>query len=385
MRQAAYPAALGSCALMARPGVADAAEWSVTSLYSTSVDYDHNRGLVDNAKGSEAAFVTADLAFKRTSENFSLNFEPRYTWRRYSESALGNGDDRGANLALNWTLERSTLNAYASYVDQSTLISELLETGLVSTDTHRRQAQGGLGWTFNQTERRAAVAQVAYSDTSYYGRAASVLSGYKYTSVSLGERFSFSERGNFTLSAYGDRIQSQTAGNSSHEYGLQGEFVYALSELTSADVAFGKSRRVLSGLNSIGTTASVSLNRSLFDGLGRLSAAYTRSLVPYGFGFLVEQQKYDFTFIRPVTSHVTTTVEFVRLQNNETTVLLRLDRPNYNNLAVGVDWRLRETWTLAWRVEGIRTQAIGITDSELLSWRTSMSLRWTPQPLLRSW
>lgn len=383
MRQIAYPAALGSCAMLARH--AHAAEWSATSIFSTSLDYDSDRRLVFDGKGSEAALLTADLALKGSIENLQISFTPRYTWRRYSDSSLGNGDDRQANLALTWALERSSLTTTASYWDQTTLISELLETGLVSADTHRRQADGGLSYVFNHTERRAAIAQVNYQDVSYYGLGASVLSGYKYTSGSLGERYSFSERGSVTLSAYGDRLQAVTAGNSSHEYGLQGEVVYALSEVSTADISLGKSRRVLSGQNSTGTTATISLNRSLFDGLGRASAAYTRSLVPYGFGFLVEQQRYDFSVMRPLNSYVTATLEFLRIQNNEATVLLRLDRPNYNDLTLTLDWHLRETWSLAWRVDGIRTQEIGLFDRTLTSWRTALTLRWTPEPASRQW
>jgi len=385
MKTVACPAALSSYALLARPDAVDAAEWSVTSIYSAASDYDENRSLVVNGKGTEAAFVTADFNFRRTTENLQVSFAPRYTWRRYSDSGYGNGDDRGASLGLDWSLERSALNLSASYVDQTTLVSELLETGLVSADTHRRQTLAGLGWNFSQTERRAVVAQVNYSDTSYYGRGTSVLSGYKYTSASLGERFQLSERGTFTLSAYGDRLQSETAGNDSHEYGLQGEYVYAFSERTTADVSLGKSRRVLSGQNSTGTVASASLVHSLFDGLGKLSASYSRSLVPYGFGFLVEQQRYDVTLMRPLNSYVIATLDLNRMQNNEATVLLRLDRPNYNDLSLGFDWRLRETWTLGWRVEGIRTQQVGIPDHDFYSWRTSLTVKWAPQPLLRQW
>jgi hypothetical protein len=384
MRQVAYPAALGSCALLARPEPVDAAEWSLTSVYSAAIDYDNDRRL-NYGKASEAAFLTADLSFKRKTEDLELTFAPHYTWRRYTESDFGNGDDRSASIGSIWTFERSLLNASASYWDQSTLVSEVLETGLVSADTHRRQSQAGFSWSLNETERSATVAQVNYSDVSYYGRAANILSGYKYTSGSVGERFLFNERGSFTLSAYGSHLQSATPGNDSHEYGVQGEVVYAFSELTNADVSLGTSRRVLSGQNSRGTVASISLTRSLADGRGQLSAGYTRSLVPYGFGFFVEQQKYSLTYARPLTAYVSTTVGFVRVQNNETAVLLRLDRPYYNNLSLSFDWHLRETWTLGWRVEGSKTQPIGVTDRTLTEWRSTVSLRWAPFPPSRSW
>jgi hypothetical protein len=385
MRQIAVPAALGSSALLARLPAADASEWSFTPVYDVAVDYDSDRRLILNGKGSEGGYVTADLSFRRSTENFQITFEPRYTWRRYTDSTLGNGDDRGANLGLTWALERSSLTAFASYVDQTTLISELQETGIVSADTHRRQTVGNLGWNLSQTERRSLVSQLSYNDTSYYGLGASVLSGYKYTAANVGERFMFNERGSFTLTAVGDRLQSNTPGNSSHEYGGQAEIVYAFSELLTADVSLGKTRRELSGDSSSGTTVSAVVSRSLYDGLGKASASYQRSLVPLGFGFLIEQQKYDFVFVRPLNAYVTATVEFIRVQNNEATVLLRLDRPNYNDLALNLDWRLRETWSLGWRVEGIRTQQVGFPDQDFTSWRTSLTLKWAPQPLLRQW
>jgi len=374
-----------SCLLLARTGVTVAAEWTITPFYSASTDYDDNRRLIFGGGGSEAYLATVDLNFKRSVEDLVLTFEPRYTWRKFSDDTLGNGDDRSANLGLTWAAERSLLSATAAYLDTSTVVSELLETGLVSGDTHRRQAQAGLNWQFSQTERLGTVSQVNYSDTSYYGLAANVLSGYKYTSGSLGERYVLSERCSFTLSAYGSQLKSRTAGNSSHEYGLEGEVTYAFSEVMSADVSLGKSRRSLSGDSSRGTTVAASLNRLLSDGAGRVSAGYTRSLVPYGFGFLVEQQKYTLNMVRPVTPRFDATFDFVRVQNNETAVLLHVDRPNYNDFGAGFIWHLREHWTLTYHFDGVRTQQIGMPSRNFNAWHTSATLTWAPMPVSRSW
>ena len=256
MRQIAYPAALGSCCALgtgAQP--LWAAEWSITPNYSASVDYDANRRLILDGKGSGAAVLAIDLHFKRALEDMEFTFDPRYALRRFTDPTLGNGDDRSVNAGFNWIREKSTLNLTASYWDQSTLTTELLETGLLSANTHRRSAQAGGSWNWNQTERRILIAQLNYSDTSYYGGNAALLPGFRYTSGSLGERFSFSERGSFTVSAYGSILSSRTPGNSSHEAGLQGEVVYAFSERTQADVSIGESSRVLEGQNSHGTDA----------------------------------------------------------------------------------------------------------------------------------
>ncbi len=82
------------------------------AVYSTAVDYDSDRRSDPERQRQRGGYVTADLSFKRSLENLQLTFEPRYTWRRYSDSTLGNGDDRGASLARStghWSAAR--LNA----------------------------------------------------------------------------------------------------------------------------------------------------------------------------------------------------------------------------------------------------------------------------------
>jgi hypothetical protein len=254
MKQLAYPAALGcGCFLGTFRSPVQAAEWSIAPLYSASLDYDSNRRLQFDAKDSAAAVLTADLRFKRALEDADIYIEPRYSLRRYSDSSLGNGDDRSIYGGLDWSAERLTLGLTASYWDQSTLLTELLETGIVSGDTHRRLAQAGSNVTWGQTERWQLIAQLNYMDVSYYGQSSALLPGYKYSSGSVGERLLFTERSSFTVSAFGSALASSRRGNSNHEAGLQAEFIHAFSEQTSVDAAVGESYRVLTGSSSLGT------------------------------------------------------------------------------------------------------------------------------------
>jgi hypothetical protein len=383
MRQIAYPAALGSCVLGAGSTPLRAAEWSIIPLYTTSVDYDSNRRLLLDARGSEATVLTADVRFKRAMEDLDYSIEPRYSFRRYTDGTLGNGDDRSLWGALNWGGERFSLNLTASYWDQSTLTTELLETGIVSGNTHRRMGQAGANFTWSQTERRALVAQFSYLDVKYHGQAAALLPGYRYPSGLLGERFSFSERGTLTVSAYGSVLDSSTQGNSSHSLGLQAELVYLFSELTNVDASIGESRRVLTGASSRGTDASISLSHTML--LGRATANYTRSLVPYGTGFLVERQQFTASMTRPLSQTLDSTLSFLRVQNNETAVLLRLDRRTYNSLALSLNWRPAETWSVGGQIEGIRSQLPDLAGQAVKGWRSSLTITWTPIPTSRSW
>ena len=359
-----------------------AAEWSIAPSYSASADYDSNRRLAVDGKGSGASVLAVDLLFKRAMEDTQFTIEPRYAYRRFTDPSLGNGDDRSVNAGFNWLGEQSTVSLTASYWDQSTLLTELLETGIVSADTHRRMSQAGANWIWNQTERRALITQFSWMDVKYYGGAESELPGYKYPSLSVGERFYFNERGSFTVSAYGSVLQSQTRGNSSHEAGLRGEFIHAFSERTNLDASIGESSRDLAGKSSRGTDASVTLSRTLFT--GKLSLGYNRSLVPYGFGFLVERQLYSVDFSHGLTPFLDATVSALRIQNNETAVLLRLDRRNYNSLTAGLHWHPTETWSVGATIAGIRTQTPDFAGETVSGWHSYINLTWTPLPTSRS-
>jgi len=386
MRQIAYPAALGSCVLGAGAAPVRAAEWSITPVYSSSVDYDTNRNLAGTARGSGGTVLTVDLKLKRALEDLQFSLEPRYAFRRFTDSSLGNnGDDRSINAAMSWVGERNSLNLTASYFDQSTLSTEVLETGLVNGDTHRRAAEEDAAWSWNQTERRALTAQFSYLDVSYYGllERARLLPGYRYPSGSVGEQLLLNERTTFTVSVFGSRLQTDTEGNSSRELGLQAGITYLWSENTKIDASLGKSNRVLTGSSSRGTDASFRLDHSM--SAGRLSLAYKRSLVPYGFGFLSEQQQFTAALVYSLNTFWDYNLSFYRTQANETAVLLRLDRHNYNTLSSGLTWHPLETWSVGAQVEGSRTQTADLESKPVKRWRGSVTFTWSALPKSRSW
>src|SRR5581483_5569415 len=124
----------------------------------------------------------------------------------------------------------------------------------------------------------------------------------------------------FTVSVFGSRLQTDTEGNSSRELGLQAGITYLWSENTKIDASLGKSNRVLTGSSSRGTDASFRLDHSM--SADRLSLAYKRSLVPYGFGFLSEQQQFTAALVYSLNTFWDYNLSFYRTQANETAVLL---------------------------------------------------------------
>jgi hypothetical protein len=358
-----------------------AAEWSVQPVISWSADYDSDRNLSVGSSASESAVLYGDLRLQRALESTQIVIEPKFDLRRYSDSIWGPGNDRSLNGAFTWTGEQMKTSFTGSIADQTTLIAELYETGIISTNTRRRASQANLEWDWSQSEHRQTFVQLGYLGASYSGAAQQLFPGYRYPTATLGERFFLSERLSFSVSAFGDSLISTAPGNSSHEYGGQGEVNYAYSETTTFDVAIGESKRVLTGERGSGTNAAVTASHTM--SLGTASLNYTRSLVPYGIGYLVQRQQVAASMTRPLTPYLDLIANVTRIDNNSSTVRLGLDRPFYNNFSVGMNWKMGESWTLQPLVSTSWSKPIH-TDTTVREWRAMLTTTWQPFPSSRS-
>ena len=389
----AYPTAIGCGCLLGAGGASPlhAAEWALQPLLSWEADYDTNRALLPTDPSSEEAVLTADVQLTRSLENLQLMLEPHVDLRRFSDSRWGPGDDRSLAGSFSWSGSRTQLSLKASIANQNTLTTELLETGFVNTNTRRQLETGSLELDTFRTEEHLFFMQVSYLGSKYSGPAdvELLLPGYRYESGAIGERFTISEHWTVSASAFGDILHSDRAGGSSHEAGGQVEISYTRSERYNFDLQVGESRRVLSqavgidsggnpifdGTASLGTNASATATRN-FE-LGSLSFNYNRSLVPYGNGFLVQRQSASATARRSLTPFLDADLTLMRIENNDSTVRLRLDRRFYDNVSAGLSWRLSESWTL--RGDGSTSWAPPIGSLHTVhEWHTGLTMTWKP-------
>ena len=389
----AYPTAIGCGCLLGAGGASHlwAAEWSIQPSVSWMTDYDSDRGLNGTSQGSESAVLYGDLKLQRASETTQLLLEPKYDLRRYSDSIWGPGNDRSLNATLGWTGATSSLNLSGSIANQTTLTTEIQQTGIINGDVRQRLWQLNGQWNWARTERHQLFLQAGYTDVSYSGGqlvqegpggpVVPELPGYKYSSGSLGERFFTSERTTFSASAFGDVLDSPLQGNSSHEEGAQVELNTSYSERLSFDGSVGLSKRSLGGRTSNGTNASVVITRSFERGNATLS--YIRSLTPYGTGVLVQRQQLNAGLTRSLTSYLDANINLIRIQNSQSSQQLGLDRPYYDNAIVGLAWKISESWTLAPLVSTTWTQPIGGKQT-VHEWRGALTMTWRPLPNTRS-
>ena len=369
-----------------------AAEWSVQPSISMVADYDSDRSLAaESLGGSEEAVIYTDLRLQRAIESTQITIEPMFDLRRYSSSNWGPGNDRSLSTSLNYTGERAKYSLSGSIFDQTTLTTEVAETGIINGSTRRRYTQGNTEWDWSESELFQSFIQAAYLGSAYSGGSPLVqleLPGYHYTSGALGERFTWSEAWTFSASAFGDVLQSARKDSSSHEEGVQVDASYRYSERTQFELALGESERSLSGQSSSGTNVTAVASRTFERGSATIS--YNRSLVPYGTGVLVQRSQITASLTRPIAPTLDFNVALLRLQNNAATVRLGLDRPYYNSAQFGLSWHMGESWTLQPAVlvsrskPGPPVNAPTQPEPNVFQWHAGLTLVWRPLPAAKS-
>lgn len=381
----AYPTAIGCGCLLGAGGASQlhAAQWSLQPVLSWETDYDSNRSLQPGAPASEQAVLSADLQLSRSVENMQLMLEPHFDVRRFSDSIWGPGDDRSVNGSFSWSSERTKLSLSGSVANQNTLTTELIETGILDTNSRRRYDTAGGELDLGRSEKHSFFVQASYLSSSYSGpeNIELLLPGYRYESASVGERFITSEHFTLSASAFGDILHSNRAGGSSHEAGGQFDVSYTHSERLSFDVQVGQSRRVLSGSASNGTNIAASVTRNFER--STVSLGYTRSLVPYGNGFLVQRQQITASARHSLSTYLQAELTALRVDNNETTVRIGVDRRYYDTVLTALNWSIGESWTLRSEASTSWSPPIGYPHAEH-GWRAALTMTWRPLPTVVS-
>ncbi|HTY51390.1 MAG TPA: hypothetical protein VMB48_17025 [Steroidobacteraceae bacterium] len=381
---------------------AHAALWSIAPSMIWSVDDDSNRYLSDGLRASQSGVYTASAVFERDTETTQLSLTPWAMWQRIDDHQYANSDNRSLSGAFGWNGERQQLQLQAEIADFSTLESELTETGILANDVRRRQTQEAFSWNWALTERRTLLVQLSWMDVSYYGTDATLLnllSGYKYPTAVLGEQFQLSPNTTLTASLFDDELiagggelviplagtglelAEHLPANVSREAGLKFELVHHFTERTQVDAYVGESGRTLRGVQSRGTLGGIT--GTLWMPRGHVDLNVSDTLVPYGTGVLVQRALATLSDTFNITETLDAQLALTRIQNNQSTVNLGLDRPYYDNATAALDWQWDQPWKLRLESGLTHTETFPLAPSyqtfPITAWRVALSLTWTPQ------
>ncbi|MGA7800519.1 MAG: hypothetical protein WCC36_06880 [Gammaproteobacteria bacterium] len=311
-------------ALLLLNGTANAAEWFATPKVSARAGYNDNLTITTQPHSSVRELdVSPEVSFGRKTETSGITGQARIDARRYWGQSGLNTNDRLLNLHMYDNAERMGWTLDGNITKNTTLQSELNDTGLVLQRTPRLSRSLSPGWNYLISQKTQLKLGYRYQDVRYPDQATLVYQDYRINAGTATLSHQYTQR--LQLFATGSVTYYRTTKNQlpargefdAHYDTVQAGASYAFSQTLNATLSAGL-RRSTTTINTqnpvyattpfgpiflgygspvdVTQTGSGSvLNASLQKQLqtGTLSANLSRNVQPTGYGGLVETDRLD--------------------------------------------------------------------------------------------
>jgi hypothetical protein len=355
-------------------GVALGAEWSAQPSFAWRVDHDSNRRLDPRAaNSSQGAWLTLDATLKRATETSAMMLEPRLELQRFvGDSALD-----ANNGSLQWSFdersEMTSIGLAAAYERDSTLISELADTGIIDASTRRDTLSGSLGRDI--TQRQHLDLQASYEDTQYPDGLARGLVGYRYPGIAATYGFNLSPLTRLTATAYGNELTAALTDYESRDMGVRFGGSYALSPRVSLAASAGVDESTIGEMTQRGYLWNVRIAAE--TELSKITLSFDRSVQPSGLGVLVRRDDLGLSASRSIAPRLFATFSAHGVRNEDMTGGPALGDRRYVAGDAGLEWRPAQQWVLN------LTAGLASTRSDIAGtargWHTALVLHWAPR------
>jgi hypothetical protein len=357
-----------------------AAEWFVAPSFLWIADHDSNRALRAGDPAGESLGADIDVNLVRRSETSAFQLRPHYRLRRFSDDVWDDVDDKQLSGNAAWTFEKSKLGVNANVAEQSTLTTELAETGVVRADSNRRTYAAGVDWQTQQSEGRGFNFSMGWQDVDYTGANENQLFAYRYASLQAGESFGLSTRSTVVVSAFGSALRSPERGSESREHGMSLGWDFAWTERTTLSMSLGLSRRDVDGADDTGTTRDFSLVHH--DETRDWTLTYSHSLVPFGSGILTERDLAQLQVVQSLGPRFQCLLRGGYARNEDAGFGVTFDSREYSYLESELRWQWVETWNVALATNFARASDSGFAqnNSSADGWAVALRATWAPRP-----
>jgi hypothetical protein len=379
LRVAAVTAGLAS-------GAAHAAEWVFTPNVSASAQTQSNPSLQPDEKSKDetatSLATTAAFGVTRESERLSLTMQPNFSFYRYPDSNQLDRNEQHLDSSVRWRGETSTWSGAVVVARDTTLTSELGNTGITQGNQRHEFYDVQLGPAWQLTERWSTQVSVDSSVNRYPGVANALLEDYRYDSVGLGTSYVLSERATVSFSGSVARLHNLEQGQDSKNASAMVTAQYAWSPVWNMNLGVGPSVVRLNGTSEHGLVYRASLSR----GFERSSLALTasRSQQPSGSAIITNIQLASLAFSTALTERVSGAVNasYTRRGNVFRDFNVDLSRVTYTRLEATLAWHVSPSWQIGGGVGNSiqKTGSFFFDDRTGRGYDVRLSLSWNGKP-----
>ncbi len=354
-----------------------AAQWTASPSFSWSADDNDNRRLDFVKRPSRALQLSGAAELRAAMETLDISVTPSVRFSRYDGDSALNSTDVGLALSANKIGEVSRFNFQASESRDSTLTSELRDTGIIEGRQQRETVAVGLGATHVFSPTIMLTGAAGWQRIRYDNAAASGLVDYRYPYASAALSWQTSALWRLSLRAEGTQLEAPTIGLTSRNQSLRMLADWRPSERLSFGLAFGESATKARRASDRGLIYSASLKWSGL--LTEVSVTAGRDVAPTGRGVLVTRDEASMSVSRQLSPRLALGANASFNRNEDLLFGILRNNRRYWSADSSLSWRVTETCTLTGKLS-LGRAAIDLPSLTANSRGASLLVSWTPKP-----
>ncbi len=326
----------------------DAAEWSFQPRVSLMTEYDDNKRLAARAHDSVVG-TQLDIAGKlgMQTEKTEINVVPRARFSKYSGEK--NLDSNDYFLGLNSLLiaEKTYWRFDADYIRDTSLASELEDTGLVQARKTREKILLIPSVTYEFSERTDLKAAIDFLRVEYMDAGIIGLVDYSYKTADIAVATQTGDTGELSISLHASRFEAADVGSQSDHIGLAAMYKRHLTDSMESELLFGVRKSDFDSGQSgdeNGILFGLGINKEYVRTQWRLGLS--RTINPIGSGSMVEKDRVSAKVSRSMTDRLQALARLSLLKQKSLEKSFAGKERRYSQFDVQLRWQITDGWSM---------------------------------------
>lgn len=216
-----------------------AAEHRLLPYVDAAYAHDDNMRLRTEGKDRvEQYLLMPGLQWIRRSETEEYSLDARYIVRRHPGDEELDSDDQALRFGARSEGERGAFSFDTQVLRDTSLTSELLDSGLTQLKRRRLSITGGPSWSYALSERLTGQLSAQHQDVDYDADPSEFLD-FRYSTVQGGLQWQLAERQQAHLQLVGSRFEVPDIGNTTDSISLLAGWQWTFSETGTAELLVG--------------------------------------------------------------------------------------------------------------------------------------------------
>lgn len=332
-----------------------ASNWYYQTTLSSRVGGDDNLRLrTQDEEGVVGIELEGAIELSRKTETSDVYVRGTLRSDRFDGDDDGglDTDDQLLFAGGRWIGERSELEINGDFRRESSLLTELEDTGFFEQVERRVTKSIAPQYTYNLFENTSVTAGASYTDVEYPNAVPVSLTEYDFRGANAGITHTLTERSSVSLNVFHSIYEADTFDNDVDTTGVNLGYGFAPDEFWTLFASVGyrdsRFRTNVGGVNvrddDTGALYEASAIRQ--SETVRLELALRNELQPSSSGTINERTEYEFTLRKAFSERVSGKLNFLWLENESVSDVNDDDDREYWSFEVGGDYRLTPHWFL---------------------------------------